>query len=276
MLRTILVGLDGSHESDAAFELGLRWAKRHDALLVGMGIVDEPGIRVAEEVLLWEPVFRSAESGLLTATRHEVSWLLGRYALRCVEMGVAFKELQDEGSPGIQIALESHRFDLLLLGQRTHFRLGWEEESNSTLREVLEHCGRPIVSVPDLYPEGNCVVVAYDGSPEASRALAAFEGSGLASEWEIHVVSYANSIGLALRAADRAVDFLQHHRIRTRAFPVKPWNDPVSVVLDHAQRHRAALVVAGVSHLGRWSEWPHGAIMRRLLAGSTRPVFLYT
>ena len=44
MLKGILVGLDGSPFSESAVELGIRWAKRHDALLVGLGIIDEPTI----------------------------------------------------------------------------------------------------------------------------------------------------------------------------------------------------------------------------------------
>ena len=42
MLKSILIGLDGSPSSAAAVELGIQWAKRFNALLVGLGIVDEP------------------------------------------------------------------------------------------------------------------------------------------------------------------------------------------------------------------------------------------
>jgi nucleotide-binding universal stress UspA family protein len=49
MLRRILIGLGGSDESRSALELGLRWAKRHDVQLIGLDIVDHPGIQVGEE-----------------------------------------------------------------------------------------------------------------------------------------------------------------------------------------------------------------------------------
>jgi nucleotide-binding universal stress UspA family protein len=45
MLKSVLIGLDGSDYSTAAVELGIRWAKQFDALLVGLGIIDEPTIR---------------------------------------------------------------------------------------------------------------------------------------------------------------------------------------------------------------------------------------
>jgi hypothetical protein len=40
-VQTVLVGLDGSPEADAAVELSLRWARAIGARLVGLGIVDE-------------------------------------------------------------------------------------------------------------------------------------------------------------------------------------------------------------------------------------------
>lgn len=41
MLKSILVGLDGTAHSRAAVELGFQWAKRFNALLVGIGILDK-------------------------------------------------------------------------------------------------------------------------------------------------------------------------------------------------------------------------------------------
>ena len=37
MLKSILVGLDGSPSSGAAVELGIQWAKQFNALLGGIG-----------------------------------------------------------------------------------------------------------------------------------------------------------------------------------------------------------------------------------------------
>ena len=45
MLKSILVGLDGSPSAATAVELGIQWAKKFNALLVGLGIVDEATIR---------------------------------------------------------------------------------------------------------------------------------------------------------------------------------------------------------------------------------------
>lgn len=45
MVRSILIGLDGSVYSCSALQLGICWTQRFDALLVGLGVIDEPTIR---------------------------------------------------------------------------------------------------------------------------------------------------------------------------------------------------------------------------------------
>jgi nucleotide-binding universal stress UspA family protein len=44
MIHNLLIGLDGSPYSEAATELGVLWARRTRAMLVGLGVVDEPTI----------------------------------------------------------------------------------------------------------------------------------------------------------------------------------------------------------------------------------------
>jgi hypothetical protein len=48
MLRSLLIGLAVQEHIAALLELGIRWAKRSEATLVGLGVVDEPGIRATE------------------------------------------------------------------------------------------------------------------------------------------------------------------------------------------------------------------------------------
>jgi hypothetical protein len=52
MLRSLLVGLDGSDDCWSPLGLGIEWARRDDALLVGLGIIDEPTIAKAAPVML--------------------------------------------------------------------------------------------------------------------------------------------------------------------------------------------------------------------------------
>ena len=52
MLRSVLVGMDGSEYSMAAVDLGSQWAQRSGAVFVGLGIIDAPTISKPEPVPL--------------------------------------------------------------------------------------------------------------------------------------------------------------------------------------------------------------------------------
>lgn len=69
MLRSILIGLDGSEDGGSARELALRWARQWDALLIGVTVVDEPGILSSGPALFEEGWHRSAAAPLVVEAR---------------------------------------------------------------------------------------------------------------------------------------------------------------------------------------------------------------
>ena len=144
MLKSLLIGLDGSDDSRPVLELGLRWAKRFDALAVGIAVVDEPGILTSEAVLFagghhWHTA--DAAAPRLSHSRHRVEQMLEQFVRRCGEAGVTCRTLEDVGSPYVQILMEAQCFDLVLLGQETHFDYGHEGKPDETLGKVLQ--GQP-------------------------------------------------------------------------------------------------------------------------------------
>jgi nucleotide-binding universal stress UspA family protein len=275
MLKSLLVGLDGSEHDDPALGVAILWAKRFDALLVGMGCVDEPGLHGPEEYLVGEAYFARLNTALLTDTRKRIEGVLSRAALRCSEAGVAFKPLEDVGTPYVQILMEAQRYDLIVLGRRTHFRMGWEDEADDTLTRVLAESPRPLIAVPDRPGHGEAVVVAYDGSLQAARALASFEASGLGQGRAVHVVSVSDSKQDALRRADRAVEFLLHHGIEAAPHPVDTSVPPAEAILRKVQYLEAGLLVMGAYGQPVLREFFLGSTTRTILEKGTVPTFLF-
>src|SRR5919108_1298465 len=189
MLQSILVGVDGSGYSTAAVELGIQWAQRSGAVLVGLGIIDAPTIYKPEPVPLGGSAYKvHHDASLLTDASHKVERFLEHCARRCAEAGVACQILQDIGLPAEQILLEAQRYDLILLGQHTFFHFETQQQPDDTLHIVLKQSPRPVVAVPATLPEGRAVVVAYDGSAHAARALQMFQAIELDEDREVHVV----------------------------------------------------------------------------------------
>lgn len=275
MLRSILVGLDGSAHSDTATELGICWARRHGALLVGLGIIDEPTICKPEPVPLGVSHFKEhRDEALLADARRKVKQFLEQFASRCAEAGVAGKLLEDLGLPSEQIVLEAQRFDLILLGQQTHFHIETQPQPDDTLTRVLQNSPRPVVTVPEKLPDGRCVVIAYDSSLQAARTLQVFQALMLESWQEVHVLSVDGDRVEAARRADRAAEFLRFHGVTAQAHVLES-SSPTPVILEQAERLGAELVVMGAYGQPTLREFFFGSVTRTMLRESRIPLFLY-
>lgn len=275
MTRSILVGLDGSNDCAAAVNLGLKWAKQQDALLVGLGIIDEPTIRQPESLPIGGSAFKEyRDDAVMHAASRRVEQFLEHFALRCAEARVACKLLENIGDPVEQLALEAQRYDLMILGKKTHFQYDARDKSDTTLRKILKRSPRPVVAVPRESPAGNAVVVAYDGSAPAARALQAFRALELTRSDPIHIVAVDTDHAAAVRHAERAIDYLSFHGIRAQRHIVES-SSPATAIMETAQSLCAGLVVMGTSGQSALTELIFGSVTRALLEDQTISLFLY-
>ncbi len=276
MVKSILVGVDGSKFSASALELGLRWARRFDALLVGLGVIDEPTIRRPEMVPIGASHFKEhSDEVRLAQARARVKQFLERFALRCTEAGAACKLLEDSGLPNETILLEAQRYDLIVLGQQTHFHFATQSSPDETITQVLKHTPRPVVTVPEQLADDTAVMVAYDGSLQAARALQAFQAAGLAGSETVHVVSVGADPVEAARHADRAVEFLRFHAIQASPHVLGPGPSTAETLLDQVRQLHVGLLVMGCYGQPGLREFFLGSVTRTVLKNSSVPLFLY-
>jgi len=277
MIRSMLVALDGTEFSKSAMELGIQWATRMDAMIVGLGIVDEPEFGRPRLVPLGAGHYQQhSDEVRLHQARRRVEGYLEQFGLRCAEAEVSFKELEDEGSPHEQILREAQRYDLILMGQETHFRHPADEGNDETLRRVIRNAPRPVVVVPPRLESGHTTLVAFDGSLPAARAVLAFQASGLANFGSVHVVAVGEEHGIAARNAERAVDFLAQHDIAAPVSVLVPRSGGAGPTLLHAAREmHAGLIVMGAYGQSTFKEFFLGSVTRMLLEKTHVPLFVY-
>jgi len=274
MLKTILIGLDGSAYSDTALEMALDWGRRFDAMLVGLGIIDEPTTARPQPLPPGSAPFRARrDEAVLAGARRKVEGFLGRFSVRCAEAGVACKVLQDSGLPWAQIVRESQRYDLVLLGKKTYFHFETDEGVDDTLHQVLRNGARPVVTAPEVL-DGRGVVVAYDGSMPAARAAQALQDTGLDLGEDVHVVTLGPDFTAAAVCAGRAAEFLGYHGIKAAALPVVAEAPPAEVLIDQVRRLSPRLLVMGAYGRSRWREYVFGSTTRALLKTSPVPLLL--
>jgi nucleotide-binding universal stress UspA family protein len=274
MLKSILIGLDGSPSSTAALELGIQWAKRFNALLVGIGIVDDATIYTPEAEPIGVDYHWELDAQRVKEASHEVKQFLASFAERCTESNISFNVLQDAGLPYEEILRESQRYDLVLFGHDTHFRFGTVDQPDETLWKVLKRGPRPVVIAPPKLEPGSSVVVAYNGSPQADRALQAFQSSGLDFGEEVCVLSADDDREEAARQAERAVEFLRLHQINVVAHASGPVDSVSQAILEEVRQRSARLLVMGACGHSAVREFLLGSITKAVLKESPVPVFL--
>lgn len=276
MLRSLLVGLDGSAYSEAALALGIRWAKQFDAVLVGLGIVDEPDIRRGEPVPIGGGYEKHLEDeAQMHNARVRVAQFLRQCKKRCDEEDVNCRVLEEVGSPVEQLAWESQRCDLILLGQQTYFLFETQEGPCDTLVKLLRRTARPIVTVPEKVGAEGTVLIAYDASVQAARALQAWQCLGLDGKQRIEVLSIHGEREEAERRCTAAVEFLQSHDMHSQPVAIESSESAADLILEHVERSAARLLVMGTCGKSLLHEVFMGSVTRSVLERCPVPIFMY-
>jgi nucleotide-binding universal stress UspA family protein len=283
MLASILVGLDAFHDDSDRLEFAIRLGKRTGATLVGLGVVDEPGIRATEPV--WpvggtpgvDPVYYRGYQGQLDESNRRVDVVLERFASLCGRAGLDHFELKASGPPAEIIAREAQACDLIVVARASRFRVAARDDaSDDTIKHVLQNAPRPVViTAGRAYDPMGPTVVAYDGSLQAARALAALPSTGIGESGRVHVLTMDSNALDATRHADRALKYLRYHKIEAVPHVMKSCSDPAHVILEQICRLGAGLLVMGAYGQPVVREFFVGSVTRTMLQECPVPLLCY-
>jgi nucleotide-binding universal stress UspA family protein len=278
MLKNILVGLEGSLSSEAATHMSIEIALTCGAHLAGLAIVDEPDIRAGALTGIGGASFKQARDQTLMADarKHADDWI-ALFERRCREAGVPARGIEIVGRPADSILNEMVAHDLTVMGKDANFRFETESDDVRTREAILRRATGPVLLVPESAAArlGRVVIVAYDGSAAAKRALTSFAKSGLAGGREVHVATVDDSGAQAWEMADRAVQMLASDDI-----PAKPHNvvsvlSNVDALFELAAKLGAGLMVMGAfAHRRLRDMFFSGSVTHGLVEKSTIPLYL--
>jgi nucleotide-binding universal stress UspA family protein len=277
MIKDMLVCLEGGPSSAQATELAIRLGLVLEATLVGLAIVDEPDIRAGAATGIGGSSYkRDRDAALLKdAHEHAEQWLevfLGR----CREVGVAARALEQRGRPAATILEEMRRHDLTFIGRNANFLFETQAEDTHTRDAVVARAPKPVMIVPETPIEtGRAVLVAYDGSSAAKRALRAFADSGLAKDRPVHVASVGDEGAPAFELATVGCELLREQGVKAQAHSVVSVLSIAEAILMQRQKLGAAFVVSGAYAHSRLSQLIWGSVTRELLEKTQVPLFLH-
>ena len=166
--------------------------------------------------------------------------------------------------------------DLTVLARSASFLVADRAEDGETRDNVLHRARKPVILVPETSVRADHdVLIAYDGSSAAKRAVTSFAESGLAQGRTIHVASMHDDGAEAWEMASRAVELLRERSVPAKARSLVSALPIAEALLELRRKLGAGLLVSGAYTRSRLSEMIWGSVTRALIEKTPVPLFLH-
>jgi nucleotide-binding universal stress UspA family protein len=244
--------------------------------VTGLTILDTEGVE-SHTALPFHAEYRdyphSRKRALLKDAAAKLDRALIQFEDLCNQAAVTRDQVRSSGNPADAILDLSRFYDLMLIGLKTHFHFETDDDPGDTLTRVLDGSPVPILAVPAGKPEPfRRALVAFDGSPAATRALHAFAGLWPIHRPEVKILTCERDKHTGGHLLDQAQKYLQAHgvsAITTELTQSAPIEAIESSYLDWAD-----LIVAGVRSKHPIQHLFVGSFARFLIENSQRNLLL--
>ncbi len=275
MIRSILVALDDTEGAKQARNLAIALARRTGAALTAATVLDWPHIKDAREAVPFGAAAFKERRDAARAKRAEEEAATAFAACTEAAGTTTFTSLRltDAPEPALLAAGATH--DIIVIGRDSTLGLEQCPDGLAPVIEALLHDGaRPLLVVPPLAPPAaGGVLVGYDGSIPAMRALQLFALLGLAGDSPVKVLSMADEQPEAARLASEAAGYLRSHAIAAEAVGVQG-SHPLDALLAEATAMPARMLVMGAFEHSGLRAMFSGTITRKLLQAAPCTVFV--
>jgi nucleotide-binding universal stress UspA family protein len=275
MFRSLLVALKPGAVSNAPTRYALQLAQGERLQLHGMAVIDVDRLTAGEAVPLGGGAYKAKwDEEVLRQVRQAASKAQAAFREQATSAGLACDAVVQEGDLPFVLATAAQRVDLLILGHRVGQRIPGTAADLQALHDILTHAPRPVIVVPEVARETHTVLVAYDGSRPAARALQAFATSGLYSGHQVHVLSVHEKAPAGEALAQLARDYLDAHGMRVESYTEKPQEDLGQQILECVARTQSDCLVMGAYGRSRLREVLLGSATQTILDTAEIPMLL--
>ncbi len=278
MYKNLLVHLDEGADSESRLGYAITLAQRCEAHLAGVHVGCEP----SWPVYAYGPLPGEAVAALQKHVEAVAADARTAYEAACTAAGISVDfrgERVAEYQVGDRLALHARHADLMIMGQ-SNAEAGERAGGNDLPEHVVLASGRPVLLVPYIglrQPPGERVMVAWNGSREAARALN--DAMPLLRQAKSVVVLSVNAEQGAgdfgdLPGADIALH-LARHGVQADVQRAESGSvDPANLILSRIADLGTDLLVMGAYGRSRLREMIMGGVSRTILQEMTVPVFL--
>lgn len=277
-LKDLLVHLDGTPQSAARLDLAVDLARRHEAHLTALYVVDIGLPLIAMGDASGGAAIAGVIDDMRNASLAEGSRIEASFRERLRREALPGEWRQAEGMLGELIALNARYADLVILGQENPETS--VPGSVGLPGDVLFGCGRPVLVVPyagSFTSVGQRVLIGWNASRELARAVndalpliaKAASATVLAANPKVATDRHGEEPGadIALHLARHGVTVTVEHR-------VAPDVPDADLILNQAADMSADLLVIGAYGHSRLREFVLGGVTRTILKQMTVPVLM--
>jgi nucleotide-binding universal stress UspA family protein len=176
MIKKILIPTDGSANSLTALEYGIYVARKLNAALIGLYVLD---VNLIQGPMLTDisgsvgmPPYDGFFDAIETSLNEKADFILKDFQKRCQESGIKAEVKKTIGKISQIIIEEAQNADLILMAKKgEHFHLKEGGLLGSVAEAVIRNSGKPVLVTPETFLEIESMGLAYDGSDSASKAL---------------------------------------------------------------------------------------------------------
>lgn len=276
MIKTILLGVDGSAHAAVAERYAFWLAERLRARVIGLHVVDIISIEGSffhdvSGSLGFEP-YLDFSSKMREALYERGTLLLEGFAARAASADIAAETTLAMGVVGNEIAERSKTADMVVIGHRgvnERFSTGL---LGGTTESVTRKCAAPVLVAPTSFQPPKAALLAYDGSERAAAAMQCAAECCTHLGLPLHVLSVADDEGAGEEMIVGARRYLASYEIPTE-FIVRRGPAP-ETILDTLDQDSFDLLFIGAYGQARILEMVLGSTTEFVLRNASVPVIL--
>ncbi|MBN1383174.1 MAG: universal stress protein, partial [Deltaproteobacteria bacterium] len=197
MIKNILLPMDGSDFSKTAIDYGIYIAKKFNAHLTGLHVMDVRLMQVSTLNDVSETGVQSINNPLLPTIEQglneKADSILEDFQDICRAAHIQVRVQKSLGIVSDTVIEEGGQADCILLAQRgEHFRIGSGGILGSTVESVVRKANKPVLVTPSGFQEIESMGLAYDGSPPAEKALKLAVEISEQAAWPLSIIIITN------------------------------------------------------------------------------------
>jgi nucleotide-binding universal stress UspA family protein len=278
MIQNILIPTDGSDYGKTAIAYGIYIARKLDAQLTGLHVVDIRLIRgpvftdISGSIGL--PPYQEFLPAIESSLDAKADDILRDFREQCEAAGVHPETKKVTGVIDETIIEEGRKCcDWVLLAQRgEHFHIDGGAILGSTAQSVVRRSGKPVLVTPEHFHEIKSMAIAYDGSAPAQKALKLAAELSKQAAWPLSVVMVASDRTSGETLAKKAEAALSAFQIENSTIILAGKED--KALLQFIREGTTDLLVMGAYGHNRLRELLVGSTTSAVIRKSTIPVLL--